>query len=587
MHMKCCPIHRALSIALIAGLVFSTPAWAAEDNHQPEQGITNQESGLETEGGFIPELLDDQTLLSDEEIAAAFARGEVELPAVADQDALPAAERTASYRMATFSGSDRYATSALQVKTWTTVSSSTVVLANGEKFPDALTASSLAGALGCPILLIPSEGLSPHSQSALEYLRSIGVKKFIAIGGTHVFPDSTLDKVRALGFTSEARLSGNDRFATQLQIFEYGKQRNLWGNQLVMLASGVDDAFADALSASPLAYRMKAPIFLVDDSKTLNNDQTSALKSVARFTAAFAVGGAVRISDNALANLKEVSTSAERVSGADRYATSRALASKAIAYGWLARNNAAFATGSSPWDALGGGALQGRDNSVLILIGDGWTDAPATLAKGASSVRIFGGKHAVSSAVRLDLADKLGIAYRDIQGFKVYIDAGHGMNSNNNGLYDPGACSGNRQEASYTQEVANNVANVLRSYGIDVYVNTSGWYKLRHPQAVELGCDMLVSIHFNSGGGTGTESYVHSYNASWKSSDLRNRLHGAVVSAMGLRDRGKFSEALAVTGGKLPACLLEIGFIDNNNDMNRYNAQKSTLATSLANAIIR
>lgn len=569
-----------LSLALATGLALPALAWADTDD---EQAQSNSSDDI-----IIPELFEDQTPLTQEEIDEAFAQGSVDLSSIEDTSAAANSRAATSYRMLAYSGSNRYETSALQAKQWSSTKNGTVVIANGATFPDALTASSLAGALECPVLLVPPDNLVECSKSALQHLKSIGVTQAILIGGTSALSSAIPNQLSALGITAKTRLAGANRYATQMEIFKYGQTNGFWDKSLVLLASGNDAAFGDALSASPVAYRLHAPIFLVGaDSKTLDSQQHSLLQAAGTFARTLAVGGTARIAESELNFMKSISTKCERANGANRYETSANLASKALSEGWLNKNNAALATGSAPWDALGGGALQGKDASLLLLVNEGPTQTVANILSGASSVRIFGGKAAVSSAVRLDLADRLSIPYKQIEGFKVYIDAGHGQNSSNNGAFDPGACANGYREADLTQEIANKTATALRALGVNAYVNTSGWYKLRHPQAVALDCDMVVSIHFNSGGGTGSESYIHSRNASWKSADLQTRLHSALTQSMNLNDRGKKKAQLAVVSGKLPACLLEICFIDNQSDLNRYAAQKQQLADALANAIAR
>lgn len=561
-----------------------TPS-VALDRDVPAEG--DLDVSVESPVGFIPELLEDQSLLSEEEIETALSNGDVDL---ADSEGYSEEKARAarSYRIQAFSGSDRYETSSLQAMRWTSLASGTVVITNGDRFPDSLTASGLAGALGSPVLLVPTGSLNGYSRNALQHMKKVGATKAIVIGGTSVISPNVVSQIESLGLKVETRLAGANRYDTQMKIYDYGKSHNCWTNQLVLVASGSDNAFCDALSASPVSYKHNAPIFLSNgSSKTLDDAQKKALQSAGKFGKAIVVGGPDCVSDITVNYMKTVSNSSERIWGQDRYSTSRNLALKAISNGWLSKNNAAFASGSAPWDSLGGAALQGLHGSVLILVGKDKPTEATRIISGASTVKVFGGKAVVPSAVRLDIADSLGIPYAQIEGFKVYIDAGHGQNSSNNGYFDPGACSNGRREADYTQDAADNLAAALRNKGVAVYVNKSGWYKLRHAQAVALGCDLLISIHFNSGGGTGSESYIHSTSASWKSADLQNRVHPALVQAMGLRDRGKHTEQLAVVGGQLPACLIEVGFIDNNSDMSRYNAQKWNLANSLADSLTR
>ena len=223
---------------------------------------------------------------------------------------------------------------------------------------------------------------------------------------------------------------------------------------------------------------------------------------------------------------------------------------------------------------------------MLLLVNDGSYSAAvgAVSSKGVASISFFGGDSAISPATRNSISRALGLT----EDLYVYLDAGHGMNSSNDGAYDSGAVGSGYQEAELTKELARLVGEELEStYGVRVHVNDyGGWYKLRHAEAVSLGCDLLVSIHFNSGGGTGCESYIHSTNAAAGSSALQGEVHPELVSGMALRDRGMKNARLAVVSGELPAVLLEVGFIDNAGDMAQYQNRKYIVAHNIAEGII-
>ncbi len=176
--------------------------------------------------------------------------------------------------------------------------------------------------------------------------------------------------------------------------------------------------------------------------------------------------------------------------------------------------------------------------------------------------------------------------------FKLYIDAGHGWNSTTVGYFDPGAIGNMFQESSLTSELAEMVANKCNANGVAAVTNayatseTGVPYTQRQSQAFNLNCTTFVSIHFNAGGGSGVESYIHSVNPPSGSAELQSIMHRALVAASGLPDRGKYSMGLAVCGGPLPSTLLEVGFIDNSYDMFVYQNNKAILATFLAGAAL-
>lgn len=169
--------------------------------------------------------------------------------------------------------------------------------------------------------------------------------------------------------------------------------------------------------------------------------------------------------------------------------------------------------------------------------------------------------------------------------FKVYLDAGHGWNSSVDGEYDVGATANGYQEASLTAELTGLIAQRLDAMGVEyefVQGQSTVNYRLRQTDAKQRGCSTFLAIHFNAGGGTGTESYIHSYNAAAGASTYQSILHPYLVNGTSLTDRGMKSEAFAVCGGTLPSVLCEICFIDNTSDMTVYQSRKSIVAEQIA-----
>lgn len=116
-------------------------------------------------------------------------------------------------------------------------------------------------------------------------------------------------------------------------------------------------------------------------------------------------------------------------------------------------------------------------------------------------------------------------------------------------------------------------------------------------QAVNKFCgkgDIAVELHFNSSGdiaATGAEVVV-SNNAMDLSRSTATILVNAVSSALGIRNRGVKTESQSqykklafVSDTKCAAVILEICFISNSHDVEKYNTNFATLVKALADSL--
>lgn len=147
---------------------------------------------------------------------------------------------------------------------------------------------------------------------------------------------------------------------------------------------------------------------------------------------------------------------------------------------------------------------------------------------------------------------------------KVFIDAGHGGS-------DPGAVGNGLKEKDLTLAIAKECAKVLRAAGVQVKLSrASDTYPTlgeRCRMANSWGADLFVSIHINSGGGTGFETFIYNGGVPAKTKQFQNILHQTIATGCGLKDRGKKRAGYYVLKHTaMPAVLTENGFIDNKND---------------------
>lgn len=132
----------------------------------------------------------------------------------------------------------------------------------------------------------------------------------------------------------------------------------------VVLCNGRN--FPDALSAAPLAKALDAPLLLTEAGVLPPETATE----IARLAPAkiWVIGGTSVIS-SAVFNQLDATYAVERVSGADRYATSAAVARKLeTVLGPSAVFRAFFATGENYPDALALGPVAGAANGPVMLV---------------------------------------------------------------------------------------------------------------------------------------------------------------------------------------------------------------------------
>lgn len=251
-------------------------------------------------------------------------------------------------------GSDRYVTSLkaadMLKKEMSVDKFNNIVIAEGSNYPDALTGCYLAGVKEAPVLLIDNR----EPNKALEYIDANLVKEgtVYILGGKGVISDSLKTTIKNKGFNVE-RLGGRDRYETNLQILKAAGA----GNEDLLISTG--KGFADSLSASATSK----PILLIDDGIRAN--QKTYLKEN-NFNDIYILGGKGVVSDRYMSELKPYSSTGivERVSGANRYATSVAIAEKFF-------NNPesiVFAGAMDFPDGLSGGPLAMQVGGPMLLV---------------------------------------------------------------------------------------------------------------------------------------------------------------------------------------------------------------------------
>lgn len=313
-----------------------------------------------------------------------------------------------------FSGADRFEVANSIARSAFPAGVSQAVLAGSEGWADALGATSLAGSMGCPILLTDAGILTA---STLNSMKALGIKSVIIVGGPRTVSPQVEQQLRENGIAIAKRLSGADRYEVQMGI--YNEIKESLPSKYVLIASG--ERFPDALSASPLIYAEKAPIFLTNGSGQLNAAQKAAIRSLGNGKQFVIVGGTSSVSHDTQAFLQGISSTV-RLGGADRYEASANFADWAVKSGLLTMDGASFATGEKPYDALTGSSLQGATRSVMLLVNSPASPAIGKfVANGGKSLKFFGGPASVPISLRTHILNQLSL----VQAY----DAGTSLNS--------------------------------------------------------------------------------------------------------------------------------------------------------------
>lgn len=257
-------------------------------------------------------------------------------------------------------GEDRYGTNAAIVEEGFDQTGQTVILASGENFPDALSASAFAGAANAPILLTRTNSLCDETIEQLERLAPS--KVYIMGEDAAVSLDVENDVKTMLPNAKVSRIGGATRIETAIEIYKEGAQDNVWADTAIVTSS---QKFADALSASPVAWANKYPIFLTDgESLTLTDEAVSSIKE-GGFKKVLLLGGDTCVSDKVKDQLSGLEF--ERLSGETRYDTSIEIAKWAHENTGATYNTMLVAYGEKFPDALSGSALAGKRNTVMVL----------------------------------------------------------------------------------------------------------------------------------------------------------------------------------------------------------------------------
>lgn len=170
--------------------------------------------------------------------------------------------------------------------------------------------------------------------------------------------------------------------------------------------------------------------------------------------------------------------------------------------------------------------------------------------------------------------------------YRIALDAGHGGS-------DHGAVYKGRQEKDDTLDLTLAVGDILKKNGIDVYyTRTTDEYETPFKKATDAnnsGADLFVSIHRNSSENpnqySGVETLVYSDTGlkAEVARNINNQLEDAGFKNLGVDER---KNLVVLKRTKMPAVLVEVGFINNDKDNYLFDEEFDSIAQAIADGIL-
>ncbi|MDO5754957.1 MAG: cell wall-binding repeat-containing protein, partial [Tissierellia bacterium] len=281
-----------------------------------------------------------------------------------------------------------------------------VVIASGDSYPDALTATTTAYNYNAPLLLT-QKGQLPKDTA--EYLKKVNPSRIVIVGGTQTINEAVEKELEAFGKIK--RISGLNRYGTSVEnakdllrwIMDNNETKWVHGHfgdkGIVYLASG--ENFPDALAAASPAAVAGSPLLL-----TMKNQLPKEVKDFIIANKAKEVrviGGTGSVSDAVIRELRDSNLTANRIAGLDRSATSVEIAKE-----FYPNANHVFVTSGAGYaDALTGATLAAKEGSPVLLLPNADTVSDAVKAYletyDVTSFTILGGTGTVSEKARTEI----------------------------------------------------------------------------------------------------------------------------------------------------------------------------------------
>ena len=303
--------------------------------------------------------------------------------------------RTIKNAITRLAGANRYETaSVISSKMYKTAN--TVIVATGLTFHDAMVAVPLAKAYNAPLLLATDKHITDQTKAELKRLKA---KNVIVVSTNGAIGAKAKAEFKAAKYNM-TYIEGKTCFETAAKVAKALQTKTKKAPTTIFFAT--NGAFADALSASPVAAIKGAPILYLKNKGSIDTATANYLKSVkGKVKNVYIIGGDGVIS-NAMMNKVAIALgltinkNVVRVAGKNRYETCTAVNNKFNSV--LTGDGICVAKGLDFPDALAGGVYAASTKQALFLAdGKKLQDCQNSYlkTKNVAKITVFGGIGAV------------------------------------------------------------------------------------------------------------------------------------------------------------------------------------------------
>lgn len=348
-------------------------------------------------------------------------------------------------------GADRFDTSA-KIASYGWSHSDNVILADAEgndAFADAITGTSLAYYLDCPVLLT---NVNSTPDVIKQEITKLGAKNIYILGGTGVVSKPQENLLKSSGYNIK-RISGLDRYETACKAADELNSKAKVTK--VYIAPG--NSFQYALTAAPYAARENAAILFADGNSLDSITKNELVKLGIKDVSIIGTYGSYNIESQ----LKTLGIDYLRINGT----TCQSVASNLMNVNGNNVSGMAVASDSIFPDALSGSVLAAKNNYSILLAGKNFN---YTINDNMKHAIIYGQTGAVSESIENHIKN---VGYtKDISDDEIYqlyensqvvvediflsMDRKEKIYSNNDKLYFPTS-----QQYSTKEKIENSISN--------------------------------------------------------------------------------------------------------------------------------